>query len=650
MNDIKWRFPASDRGERKGISSGDTEAFKKSPFQAFAREVLQNSIDARDSDEEPTRVVFSEFDIEVEKLPDVSGLKDAIRRCKEFWAHKPEYVDAYEKMQKQLDEQLVIHCLRISDYNTTGLIGVESNASAKNKFLALTKGTGVSEKNGSMAGGSKGVGKNAVFLMSSIRTVYYSTHANADVSGNSGSHLGSIGVAELVSGYVDDNVVENRDYTQGTGYLCNDDLKNPLPSVLKLDESQEDRSTCFGTDIYVIGFTAGDDWEKEVINSILDSFMSTIVRGELEVMFNGKAITKDTVKDIVYDDSVIFKNQKANIVSQYRLLTDEENVSVYDVDTEYGSCQLYVLPYEKDEDELATHKCSMIRHPLMKIKDEPLGSSFRVSAMCIIGEGKLGELLRDIENPQHVDWEPKRISDKTTRKEMESVLKDIREQIKQNVIECLQIGDNTPLDPNGAGDFLPDADLGDSKNDSNGNQSPAEIVSVSAPKANNTIDSDAKYKNDDGNGIEPDVGELDSGEEGEVLHPEGENEGGGEGRRPGTTAGTEKSGDNVIFKRAKLSSVQYKFISTDRKNGKFRVIFIAPTDHVGCYLSISMLDDANNRSPIEIKSMKCNGAEIVCDDKLEYGPFTIMTNQKITLDVETNSKGYFGSEVKVICK
>ena len=77
MTNIKWRFPASNHGERKGISSGDTEAFKKSPFQAFAREVLQNSIDARATDEEPTVVEFMEFDINTNekiKFPHISTI------------------------------------------------------------------------------------------------------------------------------------------------------------------------------------------------------------------------------------------------------------------------------------------------------------------------------------------------------------------------------------------------------------------------------------------------------------------------------------------------------------------------------------------------------------------------------------------------
>ena len=205
MSDNKWRFPASNHGEKKGISSGDTETFKKAPFQAFAREILQNSIDARSSDEEPTRVEFSLFKIKTNDIPGKQELYDAIRRCKEFWSYKKDYVAEYDSMLTALNANEIV-CLRVSDFNTTGLIGVETTRQENNKFLALAKGTGVSEKSGVMAGGSKGVGKNAAFLMSSLRTVIYSTKSNQDIDGNSGSFEGSIGVAELVSGYVDDVV------------------------------------------------------------------------------------------------------------------------------------------------------------------------------------------------------------------------------------------------------------------------------------------------------------------------------------------------------------------------------------------------------------------------------------------------------------
>jgi hypothetical protein len=270
--------------------------------------------------------------------------------------------------------------------------------------------------------------------------------------------------------------------------------------------------------------------------------------------------------------------------------------------------------------------------------------------MCIIGEGTLGKALRDIENPQHVDWEPKRIKDKSVRKEIENVIKEIKEQIKQRVIECLQLGDDNPLDPNGAGDFLPDVEVGDSKADSNGNQLPAEAVSVSKPKDNLTFEKNTRDKSDDGTGLEPDIGEVDDSKEGNVQHPVGENDEQGGGRHPGSEESGEKEGDNVIFKRSKLAGVRYRVISLNKTEGKIRILFMAPIDYENCYLSISMLDDVNNSTPIAINSLICNGANIQCDDSKEFGPFAIKTNQKIQLDATVEATGYFGSEVKVICK
>ena len=394
----KWRFPASNHGERKGISSGDTETFKKAPYEAFAREILQNSIDARRTDEEPTRVEFSIFEIKTKDIPGFQELKDSLRRCREFWAHKEDYVTEFKEREAVL-EKTTIKCLRVSDFNTTGLIGVESTEQKGNQFLALTKGTGVSEKTGAVAGGSKGVGKNAAFLMSSINTVFYSTKTCQDINKNAGVFTGSIGVADLESGYLDDVVVENRDYTQGKGYFSTDDLNNASKELLNLDPHFSDRVNEFGTDIYILGFTESPSWDKEIINSILNSFMATIVRGELEIVFNNMLIDKNTVENYIFDDSIIFKNNKSNVISQYRLLKNIGDVKVYPIDTEYGSCNLLILPYSKEEEHLATHKCAMIRHPLMKIKDQDLGNSFRVSAMCIINDDSVGKALRLIENP-----------------------------------------------------------------------------------------------------------------------------------------------------------------------------------------------------------------------------------------------------------
>ena len=645
----KWRFPASGHGDRKGISSGDAETFKKTPFKAFAREILQNSLDARDSDENPAVVEFQTFEINTSEIPGVEELKKQIERCIKFWSHKQDYVKTYEELLKVFSREKLT-CLRVSDFNTTGLIGVNTEEQRNNKFLALTKGTGVSEKGNTLAAGSKGLGKNAAFLMSEISTAFYSTRANKDIDENEGNFTGFIGVSDLISGYLDDNEGDTKDYTQGKGYYSLNDLNAPIPSLYSLDPSFSRCEDEFGTDIFIIAFNTNEDWEKEIINSLLDSFMPTIVRGELQVAINDSFITKETVKDIVYDEDIIFKTNRSSIISQYRLLTDTEKVSVYDIDTDYGACSLYVLPLSKEEEELATHKCTMIRHPLMKIKDEPLGASFRVSAMCIIEDNQLGKILRSIENAQHIDWETKRIKDKAERLEVDSVLRSIKQQIRDRVIECLQIGDDQPLDPNGAGDFLPDTDVGDSSNETNGNQKPIESVTISKPKRNETIEKNAKNPSEDGNSLQPDVGAINEFDDGDVSHPEGHNDVDGAGNHPGSESSAEKEGDDVIFKRQKLSGVRYKVISTNKEEGRLKIVFVAPIDFKTCYLNLLLLDDSNSASAVQILEMKKNGQVINSSDLIEYGPFEISLNEKVILEVKTSSKGYFGSEVKVICK
>lgn len=651
MSNCMWRFPASNFGQERGLSTGDSETFKGRPYQAFAREILQNSIDARRDNSAPVRVEFKIFNVSLDDVPGTEELKTAVRHCQEYWAHKADHVSAYTNMENILADSS-IQCLRISDFNTKGLIGVESDVQAKNAFLALTKGSGVSEKENDVAGGSKGVGKNAAILMSEIRTIFYSTHTCMSLDKTSVRHKGYLGVADFVSGYVDDDEdKEKKDYTQGPGYFGVDEYNRPSTELFNIDQSFTLRDTECGTDVYILGFEGDNTWEKEVINSILDSFLVAVIKGDLEAVLNSVTIDKGSVESLINNKEIIYKNNYSNLLCQYRMLSGNNSVQVFDIETEYGNCELYILPLSAEEDALATHKCVMVRHPLMKIKTYDLGASFRVSALCIIGESPLGKTLRDIENAEHNDWQTKRIKDKNKRKEIENVIADIRRQINDAVIECLQMGDMEPLDPNGAGDYLPDIDPGTSASEKKEeNQTPSENVNVISIKENTVTDNKANQQNEHGHGLEPFVGSLDENTDGEVQHPGGENNNTGGDNHPGSHSSGAKNGDDELFRKSQLSGVQYKVISTDKKIGKARVIFIAPLDYEKCYLQVKLLDDANNSSKIEIQEMIYKGQKVGGTDVDGYGPFQIKRNEKIVLDIKTNRKGYFASEVKVICK
>ena len=654
MSETKWRFPASSHGVRRGITYGDVEAFKNKPYQAFAREILQNSIDARDSDESPVEIEFSSFELDRDSLPGFADLEAQIRRCKELWAHKEDYRKTFDNFFHVLGKEK-IQCLRVSDYNTTGLVGVDSIESDGNKFLALTKGTGVSEKtDSSHAGGSKGMGKNAAFLMSKIMTVFYSTNANRGLKQNDLSrHFGYIGVANLCSGWIDDeHKNQGDDYTQGTGYYSSDESNLAVPDVLELDKTrQRKRNGECGTDIYVIGFEPEEGWQNEVICSILESFMAAIYYRDLSVVVEGKRIDKENLKEIVYSEEIANNKARNDIVSQYLLLTNSNHlVKTYDIETEYGNCELYVLPLPKTEADLATHKCAMIRYPFMKIKDIGVNSSFAVSAMCVIRKGQIGSMLRKIENPQHTSWEPSRVEDPNERKEYKNLLKTIKEKIAEYVNNCLAIDTAQEIDPNGAGDFLPDAAEQESSSDGNGAGRPQDEVAVSKPRENITIEKNANIKHDDGNGLEPDIGAKGDPSGDDIYLPDGENAGDYGPMRPGPNTAGKAEGDDVVFQRKKLSGVRYRVIAIDKDKGEYRVTFNAPIDYKSCFLAISLIDDSNSPTPVEITALKKNGTQIICDDHKEYGPFEIHEGEKVVLNLSTNIKGYFGSEVKIICK
>ena len=88
-------------------------------------------------------------------IPNVSEISDQMKRCVEFSQSSKSYIKSYEKKIELLKKD-TIQCLRVSDYNTTGL--------REKNFEALVKGNGISEKSNSMAGGSKGLCKKVMTL------------------------------------------------------------------------------------------------------------------------------------------------------------------------------------------------------------------------------------------------------------------------------------------------------------------------------------------------------------------------------------------------------------------------------------------------------------------------------------------------------
>ncbi|HRI20465.1 MAG TPA: hypothetical protein PLA68_05905, partial [Panacibacter sp.] len=188
---LKWNFVSTGGGDADGLNNSMIEHFTGNYNYFLAREIIQNSLDAKAkglTSKLPVKVIFKLEFLTRPEFPGHSELCEVINSAKKFWNHHDETIrflnSAYECLNKDK-----IPCLRVSDYNTTGLSGNDDEM--EGGWFNLVRSTGASFKR-SGEGGSFGIGKGAPFASTDLRTVFYSTKNESGTSVFQGK-------AELVS-------------------------------------------------------------------------------------------------------------------------------------------------------------------------------------------------------------------------------------------------------------------------------------------------------------------------------------------------------------------------------------------------------------------------------------------------------------------
>lgn len=633
MSDILWRFPGNSYTADNGLDTADMETFKKDAISSLARELCQNSVDAKRGGQPSVKIEFKSFEIERNLIPGVDDLVKQIKACRDTWTN-------HKKIKGQLDEMLVqinkpvITCLRISDFYTTGLVGVSGGENTPWHYLV--HGSGISDK-GATSGGSKGIGKFATFVNSNFNTVFYSTKTEKGESGFEG-------ICKLCSAKQDGTTEK----TQGIGYYGVNNKNEPiLNQELNLDAAFVRPANECGSDIYIVGFKKQDGWKRDIISMILESFMSAVVFKTLEISIDDITLDYEHLNDVVYNEDLINKKDRKSIISQYLLLTDKEHRFEDVIEIEgYGKADLYLLEFDKEHEQFATNRCVMIRYPFMKIKDLPKISSLPCSAMCIIRDNLLNSTFRDVENPQHTNWEFKRIEDKSIQNEVRGLYKELIEHIRKNVAEHLASSDNTKTDVEGAGDYLPGT------TDDSGLNGDKEKKVLDTPKIEKTkvkpreTNVNATVPDNNGDGIELDIGDTTL-EGDDALAPEGHNSGGGGEVRPGLNPVGGKPGDegSVFVKQAYLRGMKYSFLCINKKERKYGIVFTSDYDEKDAYFSLYALDDSRNKYPVEIKKCIINKEEasIVNNEVHVY----LVHGRKMKIEMITDQDELFSGEVKI---
>lgn len=391
MSEIGWEFPSTNGGREDGLNDSGISYFQADPIKSLTREVIQDSLDARATSEQPAIVLFEQRDLDKSLIPGIKDLNSIFKAASEFYSDNTN--ETYKFFKKGYDalQESTLSVLAIRDRNTTGLTKV--GQAKKSHFHRLTKTTGETEKTGT-SNGSFGIGKHAPFASSVFRAMLYGT-LNTDSDLNRGFQ-GVIKIASYDRG--------EEFPTQGTGFYGRKKGFLPLVDLSELHSFFRREEGDFGTDKFILGFEASRGWKNIVIEESVANYMWAIIKGSLEVIVEDTLINKNTLGNIVKKISEF--NPKSTCLEFYESLTSSESViKTREFETEDGSKETMKLFLLKGKD--FSKKVSLIRGTGMKIYEKGHFRTPESFSGTLIVEGiKLNQVVRKMEPPTHDDWKP----------------------------------------------------------------------------------------------------------------------------------------------------------------------------------------------------------------------------------------------------
>lgn len=573
-----WSFAAATEDyEAKGLNDSGIETFNDDCLKGLAREICQNSLDARRKDvpdKQPVIVEFSRFNLAPDQFPGKETFFWALERSLDFWKNRnDEKTEKFFRDALDVTANLIVPWLRISDFFTTGLIGVSkgSTRNATTPWSSLVMSSGVSNKAGG-SGGSFGIGKFASFSCSKFRTSFYSTVTEE-------GEKGFQGVARLVS-------FENKDkcITLGNGYYREDG--QPLKESPQIDK-EFNRDGKSGTDVLVPAFCGGDTWFEDVTASVLDGFLFAIFENKLEVHLFDEGAEPLVINRKWLDDQYKL-GQLANrptVRYNYEVLKNNDPNQEFKKEIgEDGYLELrLMLAPELDR------RISMIRETGMKIYAKgnfPASISF--SGVLVVHGEELNKRIKKFENPQHTKWEPKRNPSDS------GLLDEINRFCRKSLDSLVEKSAAEELDA-GLGDVLPAVGESDKQE---------EMETLSA-KINSLTETKRKKKRS--------VTKARSEEEGETEGQDDEFEeavpgsGGGPGEGKGAQSGTEgHDGDGTgdgngpsedgEHKQPKLRRIQAgtsRFVCTDEALGEYKMFVVPEVSETSGVLAVNAVAELN---------------------------------------------------------
>ena len=481
---LKWNFPPTAGGVEYGFNDSGKEFFTAGVLEHVVREIIQNSLDAKDPRHPDSPVVVRINKIELER--DVINAKSLARHVSESLKATTEQgnekgIRFCERALKVLKKSKIPVLVAV-DENTTGLGGP--------RWARLVHEEGTTSKDGPAAGGSFGIGKNAPYAASELGLVCYSTHYPD-------RHRNEMFIArcKLVA-HADPEDKNSQLQNIGFGTSGGFDGRRYLP-VLGREIHEAFRLKKTGTGIFIMGFRGERDWEKTIMHSVARSFFAAIHDKKLSVQVGNSEITNETLNDHFDKEVGTFC---------LKIATGDEKM---------GNQVAYI----NRRGMLITAEKSFSKNPFSARID--IG---RYVAVVWPADDATGARIREMEPPTHESIEYKRIGEPDRRKKTRDQLQDVSGRIRDHIRKRLDLetfGKKTELRE--LSDIIPyvsDPDMDNTDGDGKArDQLNATIEVRNIRTGKGIVQADEVEEEGDGDGGTKQPGGKGGGSRGDPSHP-----------------------------------------------------------------------------------------------------------------------------------
>lgn len=437
-----WYFPDNRGGQDEGFENQGINQFKMSPYGKLAREIIQNSYDAKiKGDNKKVKVEFKLVKMDKNRIPNLESIKESINASAEYFPES-ERLEKFKQVANEKFKSDTIDILKISDYNTTGLVGIDKRINSA--WYGLIKSSGNSTKSG-ISGGSYGSGKHAAFVFSYFRTILYGTYVENEGYAFQGKSI-------LCSHKKDGVVKSNIGYW---GNITQEECK-PIRNQETMDEFYRRDKT--GTDLYIIGAKLEEEnWMANILYSVIENFWKLIIDDKLEVKIASPTeeinVDAKNIRGLAQvGKDISFKIDEHDNFNAYKFI--ELNDSIEEI--RYGSICT--------EDDVELKIAKLPQYPekkILKMRDtemkinifSPRKRPVNFIGILIATGEELNRQLRESEPQTHDSWNADNIEDEEYRKKVRDTIKRLDAWLNEQIDSLSYVDDIEEFDAEGL-DFL----------------------------------------------------------------------------------------------------------------------------------------------------------------------------------------------------